>query len=641
MSGIIGFVSCNHHRIDPAVFQQMVDILAHRGPDGSNTWIAEDVALGHQMLQATPESVYEVLPCTNADKSLFLTADARVDNRNELMQQLHIRQAPGQVVTDADLILAAYQKWGEGCADRIIGAFAFAIWDAVKKCLYCARDHYGLKPFYFSHIEHAFFAFASEAKSVLQVPGVPRELNEVAVAEHLLAPVQGDASITFYKHVHRLEPGHFMTLDINGLRIKRYWMLDPERELKLGSDAEYAEVLRETFVEAVRCRLRTHKPVGAMLSGGMDSSSIVSVAAPLCAARKETLHTFSAVYNKISTCDERNYIQHVLDKYGENLKPHYMHADEVSPLDDHERVLWHQDSALFAGNLYINWTLYNKAKQEGVRVIMEGFDGDTTVSHGSGYLHELAHKGKWFSLLSEVKSEKLIGNDTWKEKMWWWVKKYKIEPAKNNTLLQPIRKAKQRLRRRAGDVPAMYAPSLGWQTVINSDFQSRFSTHIAAKSSYPKTEREDHYRLLMRPLMSRVLELCESSAAAAGLDLRQPFCDRRMIELCLSLPATQKRRKGWTRFAMRNAMQNILPTEIQHRPSKGDLGPGFDHGLLVLEADQLSTLKTKDPGGVGRFVNLDVLRQQYPRFDQNRSDNNTLYHWRALSLALWLQHTGL
>jgi asparagine synthase (glutamine-hydrolysing) len=183
-------------------------------------------------------------------------------------------------VSDSQLILAAYIKWGEDCPQHLLGDFIFVIWDGHKQQLFCARDHFGVKPFYYHYAAGKRFAFATEIKAVLGLPDVPRQLNEVRVAEHLLE-LNEDPTITLYEDILRLPAAHSMTVSRKGIQQQRYWSLDPTRELRLGSDEEYAQKFREIFTEAVRCRLRSAFPVGSTLSGGLDSSSIVCVARKL------------------------------------------------------------------------------------------------------------------------------------------------------------------------------------------------------------------------------------------------------------------------------------------------------------------------------------------------------------------------
>ena len=643
MSGISGIYNLNRRPVDPVELEHMNRALAHRGPDGAGIWHSEQVGMGYQKLITTPESRHEWLPQTNRRGSLMLTADVRLDNREELIDVLALGASQGIQLTDAEIVLAAYNRWGVRCAKKLIGAYAFAIWDEINQQMYCARDHYGLKPFYYTYLKGQRFAFASEIKAILQLEDVPRALNEKAIADHLMVPIKDDATFTFYKHISRLEAGHYLIVNDARIRIARYWDLDPGYEVRLSSDVEYAEALREKFKEAVHCRLRSAYPIGAMLSGGLDSSSIVGVAAKKLGAERKSLHTFSAVFDTVQKSDERPFIDAVISKYDPFLLPHVLRADTVSPFYAYNDLLRYQDSAVQAGNMYFFWKLYEKAHEEGVRVMLDGFDGDTTLSHGIGYLHELAHNGKWLTLYKEVKKGRQLWGMPWKSHMWKWVKVYGLVPAVSRVL--PVRRMlerKKKAKEQYAPGTAATASSLTWNNVLNTQFVGQVKSYVRPDYVYPKTEREQHYRLLKRPLMQRIIETWEASAAAAGMELRLPFCDRRLMEFCLAMPATQKRRNGWTRVAMRRAMTGVLPESIQWRATKGNLGPGFDHGLLVRDPEPLERMISQDTGGIGRFVDLPLSGPVLAQI-RHTAEKITIrsFHWRALSLALWLNYTGL
>jgi asparagine synthase (glutamine-hydrolysing) len=221
-----------------------------------------------------------------------------------------------------------------------------------------ALDHFGVKPFYYYFLSGQCFVFASEIKPLLSHPEVPRKLNEVRVGEYL-ASMFDDKRITFYAGILWLPPAHCLIID---------------------RDNAYAEVFKEILVKALGCRLRSAYPVGNMLSGGMDSSSVTCVARQLLGQDGgRRLLTFSAIFDEVIQCDERPFINTVLAQNG--LERHYVHGDRLSPLDDLDRVLWHQDEAVYAPNLFLTWNLCRAAKEQGVRIILDGFDGDTTVSH--------------------------------------------------------------------------------------------------------------------------------------------------------------------------------------------------------------------------------------------------------------------
>jgi len=302
MSAIAGVYLFNGDSVDEKDLKRMNDSMPHRGPDGSGLWHDGSVGLAHQMLWTTPESLHEKLPF-EADK-LVITSDSRIDNREELLPELGLSEE----VSDSEVILKAYGRWGRKCVDRLLGDFAFVIWDKSKEELFCARDHMGVKPFYYCYQADKSFTFATEIKALFAW-GVPREINEAKIGDRF-ERITNDQEITSYRMILRLPPANFLIIAIDGLCKKRYWDLDPEHEIRFGSDEAYSIAFREIFTKAVTCRLRSVFPVGSMLSGGLDSSSIVCVSRKLL-PRKHPLKTFSIIFDTIKECDERQYIDSV------------------------------------------------------------------------------------------------------------------------------------------------------------------------------------------------------------------------------------------------------------------------------------------------------------------------------------------
>jgi len=645
MSAIAGVYCLDGRSVDGAELDRMVAILAHRGPDGAGVWRKGLVGLGHSILWTTPESRWETFPLISNAGELVLTADVRIDNRHELIAALHLGDRSPAAITDGELLLAAYERWRERCPERVLGYFAFAIWDKRKQMLFCARDHFGIKPFYYYRSDR-LFAFASEIKALLCVSGVPSRLNEVRLADYL-ASVFDDTAITFYQHILRLPPAHSMTVSPEGTRLQSYWSLDPSRELRLGSDEEYAETFRELFTEAVRCRLRTIFPVGSLLSGGLDSSSITCVARQLITQdSRRRLLTFSAIFDEIPQCDERPFIHAVLAQDG--LESHYVHGDHLSPLTDLCRVLWHQDEAFYAPNLFLHWGLYRAARGQGVRVLLDGFDGDTTVSHGIGYLHELARAGQWVTLVREIRGYARNFDLSSRKLLWHHVWRYRLDPLiSGSQTLKLVRRIWRavaweayRRRHQSADRPA-------WSATLNPNFIQRLSLVERyqalrhAKSGPPQTEREQHHRTLTWGVMPFTLEVLDRAAAAFAIEPRYPFWDKRLVEFCLALPPEQKVHRGWTRMVLRRAMAGILPVEVQWRGSKSNLGPSFEHGLLTYERERLDEMILRNPGIVEKYVDITALREAYRRFILGKATEDVLVVWKAVSLGLWLQHKGL
>jgi asparagine synthase (glutamine-hydrolysing) len=673
VSAIVGIYALDGQPVDRSDLERMTATLAHRGPDGEGLWAEGPVGLGHRMLWTTPESLWERLPqgnetseCTGAPL-LVLTADARIDNREELISRLGLRpHGPGSV-RDSDLILAAYERWGENCPEALLGDFAFAIWDRRKQTLFCARDHFGVKPFFY-YASGRTFAFASEIKALFCLPEVPRRLNEVRVADYLVS-LFADKAITFYQEILRLPPGCRMTVRAGRMQLASYWTLDPSRELRLRSDEEYAEAFRERFAEAVRCRVRSAFPVGSLLSGGLDSSSVTCMARELSAGSGGArLRTFSAVFDAVPACDERRFIAAVLAQGG--YEPLEVPGDQYGPFTDLERVLWYEDEAVYGPGLFLNWVLHRAARDRGVRVLLSGHDGDATVSHGFGYLDELASSGRWLALAIEVKGLARLYRES-PGKLWWqYAREHGLVPrVDGSSALRSVRRAHEavghclrRSRIRPAErshlpLSAMVHPDFRQRTGLAERYQAARLTGECVGAPSPGADRSarpdaagatqsaraEHYQTLADGIQSFGLEVLDRAACPFSLEARYPFWDKRLVEFCLALPPEQKLNRGWSRVVMRRAMAGIVPEEVRWRPDKTDFLPNLARGLRTFERERVDQAILRDARIIEPYVNVPVLRETYHRFlaGGSREDpHDVCAIWRVVSLAVWLRHVG-
>lgn len=670
MSGIMGIYHLDGEPLDLANLRCMVDTLAHRGPDGSAIWSEGVVGFGHRMLWTTPESLLETLPLVNYRGDLVITADARIDNRDELIAALSFGDCPVEKITDSQLILAAYEKWGESSPDHLLGDFAFAIWDKRKQALFCARDHFGIKPFYYYYRCDRTFIFASEMKAILSLPEVPRRVNEVRIADYL-AMMMEDKAITTYQDILRLPPGHSLIVSQEGTKLQSYWSLDSERELRLESDEAYAEAFRDIFTEAVRCRLRSAFTIGSQLSGGLDSSAVTCVAGKLLAQQGDAqLHTVSNIFDDVPECDERPFIEAVLAQ-GDFI-PHYVHADQLSPLSNLDLIFQYEDEAFTGPSHFLPWGLNRAAQQAGIRVFLDGFDGDTTVSHGIAYFAELAHQGQWQTFLLEAEAisqhfdtspQALLnyyGLMHLEElaKQWCWVVfatavhqlhryfgisrrhlflKHGLKPL----VPEPIWQIWQGMRGRGQSISSL-AP------LVNHSFAERIGLDrriqaLDRSQDPPLTVREEQWCTLTSGLFAFTLERIDLCAASFSLEARHPFMDKRLIEFCLALPPQQKLHQGWSRMVMRRGLANILPESIQWRGGKTDMTPNFLHCLLTLDRQLLEEVMLNKLGCIEGFVNLDFLRAAYQRLTSGGKvrDQDIMTVWRAVIVALWYDRTQM
>lgn len=619
MSAIAGVYLLDGSSVNQKDLKRMKDCLSHRGPDGSGLWSEGSVGLAHQMLWTTPESLREKLPL-EAD-SLVITADARIDNRDELIPALGLSKE----ASDSEVILKAFERWGRSCVDKLLGDFAFVVWDRAKGELFCVRDHMGVKPFYYYYQPDEIFAFATELKALLAW-GVPRRINEVRIGDYLAMIIE-DREITFYQDILRLPPANFIVISPNDLRKEQYWELDPKREIRLGSDEEYERAFRDIFREAVRCRLRSAFPVGSMLSGGLDSSSIVCMARELL-PKDRPLKTFSAVFNTVKECDERPYIEAVLA--GGDLEAHYIYGDKIGPLTDIDSMLWHEDQPFFMPNLFLNWAIYQEARSKNVRIIFDGFGGDSAVSYGKTYITELAGKGRLVYMLKEAKDMSRIFRLSSRHILL----QYAFYPFIPDSLRQLWRMLR-----------GLENDSMEDIKIANSDFVERIDLKdrrnaLEVMWSKPaRTARDDHWHQLASGIIPLVLEVCNMAAAAFSIEVRNPFLDKRLLEFCLALPGDQKLRRGWTRSIMRRALRNVLPNEIFCRSNKGILSQNFTYGLRSSQQVLLENVIFNGKNKLGTYVNVSDLHGSYQRLISHEElpEDMGFNIWLVTILALWFE----
>lgn len=645
MSAILGLFYRDQQPLEPLQLIRMHNSLQHRGPHGGSTWNGPSVGLGHQMSHTTPESVYEQLPHRNKLAGLVITADARIDNREELITRLQLTNRPARLIGDSEIILAAYERWGEDCPDYLLGDFAFAIWNDRQQTLFCARDHFGVRPLYYYLSEH-MFAFGSEIKALSCLSEIQLRLNELYIADYL-ANIFGDAKHTCYEHILRLAPGHSISVAATTARMQKYYALDPRRQLQLGSDAEYAEAFQALFTEAVRCRMRRIDGLGATLSGGLDSSSVVCVARALQIQQSDTamLPTFSLVYKQVPECDESQYIQSVVAEGA--LQPYSIAGDGYGMLHELERLIWHLEEPFHGQGLATSWPLYARAHAQGVGVMLVGHDGDTAVSHGHGLLAELAYKGHWIRLAREVQALLPLYPMPFWQAFGPLIWRYGLEAR----LVQlpapmPVRRVWRNLRSQFEGLYIHRRAINQEQTLINSDFAQRvdlaaYRRQVSAEqTTMLPSERNDHYESLVTPIQPLALEQLNKLGAAHQIDIRYPFWDRRLIEFCLALPGEQKLDHGRDRIVMRRAMQGILPPQVQWRQAKVNFLMSNLHSLHYYDKARLHDLLFGHPGQLSEYINLRYIQSIYQKMTHSMNALSALevvMLCRAAIFSAWLR----
>ncbi|MDX8533590.1 lasso peptide isopeptide bond-forming cyclase [Mesorhizobium sp. VK25A] len=630
MSGVVGIIHGDNGRpAGTGDIQEMLLRMRHRALDGSSWWTEGGVALGHAWLDTTGEDGPG--PLTMAGGKLAITADCRLDNRDELLARLGRRD---RSMTDAALVMRAYLKWGEACPTYLQGDFAFAIWDGERQALFCARDHFGVKPFYY-HSSGRRFAFASEIGPILALDGVGRRLSEHQISG-FLAGLPDDPQATPYAEIFRLPARHSMTVADRQVTLRRYWQIEPSQRPP-RSDA--AEEFRHLFAQSVENRMRGTPAVGAMLSGGLDSSSIACVAGLRAAAqRNPRLKTFSLVFDKGSSMDEKPFIDAVLDD--NPLDATLIAVGNYAPFAEFERILEEQEGTFLAPGLSLTRGLYRTAGAKGVKVLLDGHGGDEVVSQGHGHLHELANAGRWLELWRELHS----AANTYGEGMLSLYFKFLTiyGPAwRVARMRSTARRVVGKLRRR----PAQ-AARVAWAGLVNpelarrTDLSERFHRCGYMPAAVTASEALTHRWLLSTGLVPHAFEVLDKAAANFGVEPRYPFWDKPLVEFCLALPGEEKLRDGFGRHVLRRAMQGILPPPVQWRRDKIDFTANLVKGMLGNHRELLDRLLISDSERIAPYVNLPEVNAVYERL-LSQPEQATLpdvqHVWRSVSLSLWLR----
>lgn len=645
MSAIAGAYLLDGRQASEHHLWQMVHTMPHRGPDGAHVWAEGKVGLAHGALHTTPESLHEVLPWHWDAAGLAITADARLDNRPEIMSRLGLREE-GDVVTDSTLLLRAYQKWGERCVEFLTGAFAFAIWNAGEHRVFCARDHLGVKPFYFFASDRAFY-FGSEIKALLALEEVPKRLDEERLADTLTLNFESVRS-TIYKQIRRLPPAHTMTISPRGVRERKYWTPEP-RDIRATTDDEYAEQFYEVFEQAVQCRMRSAFPVASELSGGLDSSSVACVARNLLGSQgRGNLHTVSLLFDRFPEQDERSYIDSVLETEG--FTPHFIAADDIGQLSFLDEAFRFIDDPEHARGLF-NTILarFKGASETGARVLLTGYDGDSVVGHGYSVLQELFEEERWEDLAREVRmtsgriqttrhrqsvhdslstpsgilsSYALPQLNAYAEQgryvayaraLWALRTHFGVDVRQALRLSRRALVLPGWLLRRRSRHPEMEKAS----SLLSTEFRKRVNLQDRVENSALRQAHRTHrvreqQRLFFQSAKPAfTLEGMSHSAAGYSIEARHPFMDVRLIEFCLGLPSEQSFKNGWSRIILRRAMRGILPETVRLRAGKANAARISEHWLLNIDGPLLHQL-LEDVGDLAPYLDpaaLVTLRQ--------------------------------
>ena len=597
--------------VDADAFGRMAASLAHRVADIERCFQSGPCSLGVR-LQSLGEAETRVGLQVPAKRGIVCAASARLDNRGDLVKTLGLH--PG-ASSDPALIAEAYRRWGLDFPRHLLGDFAIALWDPLRRRLLLVRDAYGVRALYYA-VTRAGVVFASQARALFAQGAVQPELSPLRMAQYLARDF-GDARQTFFASVERLPPGHLLVADAEGVTRHRYFAFNPARRDEGRSSAEYREEFRERFMDAVRVRLSAKVPCGLLLSGGLDSAGLLAALRQLGAQRP--IHCFTARFASFPQMDEGAYI--ALHERAGDLQLSELAADEQGPLADLDFLHEALDEPFHAPNLFVYAGLARLASRQSVPVLLDGLDGDTVVEHGFLLLNDLLHGGRLRRLARELHALHGRAGASYGELLL------------NFTLAPDAERLRQLLTRlglmRFGYLSRAFAHDSGFTKYAAGEASRR----LRAAHDF----RSMHHAALTAPLMTFYLEVHDKLAAALGVDHRHPYFDRRLMEFCLAIPPEQRLFQGWDRVIQRRAFEGLVPDEIRLRQSKSVWTENFQRQLFGRHGEQIRALVESEQTPLAPFCDMTRLRRDARRLRESSRPDRVLDLWCAVTLGLWLE----
>lgn len=603
MCGICGIINFDGRVVRNEQIQSMMASMKHRGPDDEGFFIDDSIGLGHVRLSILDLSSAGHQPMVSEDGRYYIVHNGEVYNYIELREELRSAY-PFYTNTDTEVILNAYRHWGKKCLEKFNGMFAFAIYDQKSREIFAARDRFGIKPFYYYKAKNVFI-FASEIPAILSVLDKRIEPDEQSIFDYLIFNRTDHTEHTFFKDIRQLRHAHCLTIKESNVKIEKWYNLADQLDKPFSGKEEF----REVFSSAVGLRLRSDVPVGVCLSGGLDSSSIVSVL--INDYEQYDINTFSAVYGKGVFGDESKFIE----EYSSILKNmHYTLPTVETLLNDLDRFVNAHAEPLPSTSTYAQFKVMELAKGR-VVVVLDGQGADEQLAgypYFFGYhFKNLFRKVHLFRLFNEIVSYVMMHRSLFGLKTFMYL------------LLPESLKCSARVAERGYVHPDFADKWSGSSKVLSLLYQSESL----------KKALLDHFEYKLEHLLKR--EDCNSMRFS--IEARVPFLDHRLVEGTLSADSSQIINKGETKYILRAAMKGVLPEKIRVRQDKIGFVTPEDEWFRTTEFKEFSNEIIMSDSFRSRGI-LDVkkVKNLHTRHLE-RKINISSEIWKWINLELWFQ----
>jgi len=631
MSGIAGIFNRSGEPVDPDLLQRMTQVVNYRGPDGIGAWLHGPLGVSQLLLSTTPESIGEHSPMHDPDSGLVIVFDGRVDNRQELLCALQGHHVHFRTDTDMELVLKSFEHWGAACAEKILGDFAFAIWNQRNRQLFCARDVKGLRPFYYSPADGRFL-FGSEIRQLMQHPSVSRKVNADMAAEYL-TNVINSLDETLYCDIRRLPPAHYLLVDGNRIQIKRYWDPNPAKQLLYSQHSDYVDHYLELLQKSVECRLRCSGNVGATMSGGLDSTSVVGMAQTIYAERgsQKSIVSFSNTFPG-RACDESQEIRQMNQMWGlESVVAPFTKFEADPAWRDQARASF---DIPHAPNTTIGQNLLKEAQSRQIKVLLSGTGADGCLG-GTYYPYFQAFKSLNWSFIRECLRYQVV--------------EFGWRPAGSRllrSLAWPI----------LPGVLKKFLMSLEPVTIPRSFAEPDFLAAIRFSDRVRQFQCAWRFRDLAKwinhdALFSAssvyYLEREEAANSEFGIEQRSPFCDRRMLEFALAVPDFQHQWKDQRKRLILAGSKTLIPTKLQKYPNYAHFSNCLQEALKrPMVGKTLRSLKIARAG----WVSQEKVTRKYSEVMKKSGQGAEIYFsdypwmlplWSVFAIEIWAKEANV
>jgi len=604
MCGILGIWNLDGSAVDVAGLERATTAIRHRGPDDEGYLLIDtrsgrtelcggkdttlelrlpdlsqfspdkfDLAFGFRRLSILELSPAGHQPMASRDKREWIIFNGEIYNYLELRDELIGHGHQFHTGSDTEVILAAYRQWRESCVEHFNGMFALAIWDAVEKSLFIARDRFGEKPLYYAYVPGKSFAFASEMKALWAGNFAERRVCEPVAAAYKRFRQIETGEQTFFENIYRLPQAHTLKISDGQVRLRRYWDIDPRIQEEGKSDDWYKDQFRDLLTDSVRLRLRADVPVGSSLSGGLDSSAIVSIINRLL-PDNAVQKTFSARFDD-SFYDEGRWMDMVTS--ANKVERHDVWPTSDDFFNDLKKLMWHQEEPFSSTSIYAQFAVMRLARKGDVTVLLDGQGADEMLG---GYHSYFAERG-----------DDLVRTFNFQSYLRWRRECIEMHGGAPNsvkrvlvqTVPKPLKNTARKFHQKAKGLPDVKRSD----PVYSAEFKNISSFRRAL---WWNTTREG---------LVELLRYADRNSMAHGREVRLPFLDHRLVEFAFRLPEHLLMRGAWTKWILREAFRGIIPQQIVDRVDKLGYMPPQQRWLggLVWEDVMLDQLYASDTGG--------------------------------------------